>query len=229
MNWSTPPIEAILLKRYKRFLADVELNGEIILAHVPNTGAMTGCWEANCKCVLTKSKNLDRKIPHTLEMTWNGETWIGVNTGMANKLVSEWLKDGLIPELYGYKTYIPEKKIGESRVDFFLDDHPFLPSAYVEVKSVTLKLEGLAQFPDAKTERGQKHLRELMKLKAQGHRTMMLFVVQREDVDFFQPASSIDPVYASLFQEAVAAGVEILVYQCRMNLEGIYLKRSLPF
>ncbi len=229
MDWPTTPIEAIILKRYKRFLADVVLSGETILAHVPNTGAMTGCWEANWKCVLTKSKNLDRKIPYTLEMTWNGETWIGVNTGLANKVVSEWLKAELIPELYGYKSVVPEKKIGESRVDFYLADHPFLPAAYVEVKNVTLKLDGVAQFPDAKTERGQKHLRELMDIKKQGLRAIMLFVVQREDVDFFKAASSIDPVYSKLLNEAIAAGVEILVYQCRMSLRGIELKRSLPF
>jgi sugar fermentation stimulation protein A len=229
LKWDSPLISATLLKRYKRFLADVSLNGSTILAHVPNTGAMTSCWEPDWACALTLSKNPGRKIPYTLELTWNGETWIGVNTGNANKLVKGWLNLGLIPELYGYKTIVPEKKIGESRVDFFLENHPFLPSAYVEVKNVTLKLEGVAQFPDAKTERGQKHLRELMALKKAGHRAIMLFVVQREDVEIMKAAEKIDPVYARLLIEAVAVGVEILVYQCRMSLEGLTLKRPLPF
>ncbi len=230
LEWDSPLISATILKRYKRFLADVSLDGSTILAHVPNTGAMTSCWEPHWPCAITRSKNPDRKIPYTLELTWNGESWIGVNTANANKLVKNWLSLNLIPELYGYKLIVPEKKINpESRVDFYLDQHPFLPSAYVEVKNVTLKLDSVAQFPDAKTERGQKHLRELMTLKQAGHRAIMLFVVQREDVEIMKAAESIDPVYARLLREAHKVGVEILVYQCRMSLDGLALKRPLYF
>jgi sugar fermentation stimulation protein A len=228
LKWSEPLIEATILKRYKRFLADVDLDGQIITAHVPNTGSMQSCWEPNWKCALTLSKNPTRKLPYTLELIHNGESWIGVNTGNANKLAKLWLTDNLLPELAGYKTVVPEKKIGLSRIDFYLEDHPSLPACYVEVKNVTLKLNGEAQFPDSVTERGQKHLKELMKIKQSGLRAVMLFIVQREDVQVFRPAKSLDPKYASLLQDAKNAGVEILVYQCRMGLEELALGKSLP-
>jgi sugar fermentation stimulation protein A len=168
-------------------------------------------------------------MPHTLELIHNGQTWIGVNTGNANKLTKEWLTQNRIPELAGYKTIQPEKKIGESRVDFYLEDHPSGPPCYVEVKNVTLKLDGLAQFPDSVTERGQKHLRELMDLRSKGFRAVMLFVVQREDVLSFRPATSLDPKYSQLLKEAHSRGVEILVYQCRMGVQELGLGKSLPF
>jgi len=228
LKWSEPLIEATILKRYKRFLADVDLNGQIITAHVPNTGSMQSCWEPNWKCALTLSKNPTRKLPYTLELTHNGETWIGVNTGNANKLAKIWLTQGLLPELAGYTTVVPEKKIGQSRIDFYLEDHPSHPPCYVEVKNVTLKLNGEAQFPDSVTERGQKHLKELIEIKKSGLRAAMLFIVQREDVQKFRPAVSFDPQYATLLQEAKNLGVEILVYQCRMGLEELALGKSLP-
>lgn len=228
MKWPEPLIEATILKRYKRFLADVDLNGKIITAHVPNTGSMQSCWEPNWKCALSLSKNLTRKLPYTLELIHNGETWIGVNTGNANKLAKIWLTKGLLPELAGYKTVVPEKKIGQSRMDFYLEDHPTEPACYVEVKNVTLKLSGEAQFPDSVTERGQKHLKELMEIKRSGLRAAMLFIVQREDVQRFRPASTLDPQYAALLSEAKNSGVEILVYQCRMSLEELSLGTTLP-
>lgn len=229
MKFQQPLTEAILLKRYKRFLADVTVGDKTFTAHVPNTGSMTACWEPNWKCALSVSDNPNRKMPHTLELTHNGETWIGVNTANANKLVHQWLKENRIPELTGYSTIQPEKKIGDSRIDFFLDGHASERPCYVEVKSVTLKLEGMAQFPDAVSERGQKHLKELMALKKEGYRTAMLFVVQREDVSSMKPAASIDKKYSVLLAEAYAAGVEILVYQCRITLNEIAFGKSLPF
>lgn len=228
MKWTEPLIEAKILKRYKRFLADVDLGENVIVAHVPNTGSMQSCWEPEWKCALSVSKNPDRKMPHTLELTYNGETWIGVNTANANKLAKLWLTQGLLPELAGYKTVIPEKKIGQSRVDFYLENHPEYPACYVEVKSVTLKLNGRAQFPDSVSERGQKHLKELMEIKRSGLRAAMLFVIQREDVKTFSPAESIDPTYARLLKEARDHGVEILAYQCCMGLDEIGLGKSIP-
>lgn len=227
MKWSEPLIQATILKRYKRFLADIDLGDKTITAHVPNTGSMTSCWEPNWKCALSVSKNPDRKMPHTLELTYNGETWIGVNTANANKLAKIWLTQGLLPELTGYKTVVPEKKIGLSRVDFYLEAHDSLPPCYVEVKNVTLKLDNKAQFPDAVSERGQKHLKELMEIKKSGLRAAMLFVVQREDVESFAPAGSIDPEYARLLKEAQKSGVEILVYQCKMGLNELGLGKAL--
>lgn len=229
MKWETPLKEAILLKRYKRFLADIQIGDEVITAHVPNTGSMTSCWEPSWKCAVSRSDNPNRKMPYTLEFTHNGDSWIGVNTANANKLAHNWIKNGLIPELKGYAAITPEKKIGDSRIDFFLENHPTLPPCYVEVKSVTLKLDGLAQFPDAVSERGQKHLKELIGLKCAGLRAAMLFIVQREDVDLMRPAHSIDKKYGALLKEAHAAGVEILVYQCKMDLNEISFGKSLPF
>ncbi len=229
MRWDKPLKTAILKKRYKRFLADIDLAGEFLTVHVPNTGSMQSCWEPEWKCAVSVSDNPARKMPHTLELIHNGETWIGVNTGNANKLVKEWLTLGLLPEFPGYTVIQPEKKIGDSRVDFYLEGHATEPACYIEVKNVTLKLEGVAQFPDSVSERGQKHLRELMGLKAKGFRSCMLFVVQREDVESFRPAHSLDPVYASLLKKAHEAGVEIFVYQCRMDLEELKLGKCLPF
>lgn len=229
MKWDRPLTEATLLKRYKRFLADVTVGEETFTAHVPNTGSMTACWEPNWKCALSKSDNPARKMAHTLELTHNGETWIGVNTANANKLAHLWLKNEFIPELTGYTLIQPEKKIGDSRIDFYLEGHATFPATYVEVKSVTLKLNGVAQFPDAVSERGQKHLKELMELKRQGFRAIMLYVVQREDVERMIPCASVDPKYASLLKEASAVGVEILVYQCKIDLNGIGFGKSLPF
>lgn len=229
MKWETPLTEAVLLKRYKRFLADININGELTTAHVPNTGSMQSCWKPQWKCAVSRSNNPDRKIPLTLELTSNGASWIGVNTGNANKLVKLWLTQGQIPELTGYSVIQPEKKIGESRVDFYLEGHATEPACYVEVKNVTLKLDEKAQFPDSVSERGQKHLRELMSLKAQGLRAVMLYVVQREDVMSFSPAHSIDPKYGSLLKEAASKGVEILVYQCKMSLTEITLGKALPY
>ncbi|WPU63933.1 DNA/RNA nuclease SfsA [Peredibacter starrii] len=229
VKWDKPLTEAVLLKRYKRFLADIQLGDDTFTAHVPNTGSMTSCWEPHWKCAISKSDNPARKMAHTLELTHNGETWIGVNTANANKLAHLWLKNGLISELTGYSVIQPEKKIGESRIDFYLEGHTTLPSCYVEVKNVTLKLDGIAQFPDAVSERGQKHLKELMQLKKEGHRAAMLYVVQREDVDQMKPAHGIDKVYGQLLAEAHAVGVEILVYQCKMGTSEIGFGKSLPF
>lgn len=229
MKWDQPLTEAVLKIRYKRFLADVHLEQQLITVHVPNTGRMTSCWEPGWKCALSRSPLLTRKYPHTLELIHNGLGWIGVNTANANKLTRDWLARGLLPEVTGYTEIVPERKIGDSRIDFYLAGHLTEPPCYLEVKSVTLKLDGMAQFPDAISIRGQKHLQELMRLKSQGFRAAMLFVVQREDVSQFSPAHSIDPVYARLLKEAFVAGVEILVYQCKMDLRELALGKLLPF
>lgn len=229
MKWSEPLIEATILKRYKRFLADINLGGKLITVHVPNTGSMQSCWEPNWKCAVSLSKNAERKYPYTLELIHNGESWIGVNTANANKLAKLWLTEQKLPELAGYTVVVPEKKIGLSRVDFYLEGHPTLPPCYVEVKNVTLKLDGKAQFPDSVTDRGQKHLKELMKIKQSGLRAAMLFIVQREDVSGFQAAKSLDPDYAELLRQAHKSGVEILIYQCKMGLRELSLGQTMPW
>lgn len=229
LEWEKPLIQGILIKRYKRFLADVLIDGKEQTVHVPNTGSMTSCWSPQSPCAVSLSLNPNRKMPYTLELTHNGETWIGVNTANANKLVKEWLHLQKISELQGYTVIQPEKKISDSRIDFYLEGHPEHPPAYVEVKSVTLKLDEVAQFPDAVTDRGQKHLVELMELKKKGFRSVMLYIVQREDVDLMTPAHSIDKRYGELLSEAILCGVEVLVYQCQLGLSGIDLKKRIPF
>lgn len=228
MKWDNPLTEAILLKRYKRFLADVQIGDSVFTVHVPNTGSMQSCWEPNWKCALSKSDNPTRKMPYTLEFTHNGDSWIGVNTANANKIVGNWLKSGLIRELSAFTSITPEKKIGDSRIDFYLQDNN-KNDCYLEVKSVTLKLNGVAQFPDSVSERGQKHLKELMEIRRNGSRAVIFFLVQREDVQSMIPAHSIDKKYGELLKEAHAAGVEIFVYQCRMDLSGISFGGPLPF
>lgn len=229
MQWDSLVKEVILKKRYKRFLADIIILDQIEVAHVPNTGSMTSCWAEDWKCLVSESNNPKRKLKYTLEMTHNGESWIGVNTANANKLVKEWLHSSTLRAFAGYSEIISEKKRGDSRLDFYLKDHPTFPDCYIEVKNVTLKLDDRAQFPDAVSLRGQKHLRELIALRSEGYRCAMVYVVQREDVDSFSPAHSIDPLYAQLLQNAQDAGVEVYVYQCRLDVSGIYYQGELPY
>ncbi len=220
--------EGKILKRYKRFLADIEFpNGEVITAHTANTGSMTGCWSPGWKVIVSKSTNLKRKLPYSLELTHNGESWIGVNTSRPNSLAQEAIENGVITELSGYITLTREVSIGESRIDILLERES--KKCYVEVKNVTLKTsDGLARFPDSVSERGQKHLRELIQLKEQGHRAVILFIIQREDVDKFAPAYEVDPEYALLLKLADECGVEILAYQCKIEPQEIKVHQRLP-
>jgi sugar fermentation stimulation protein A len=241
MEFKEKLIKGIILKRYKRFLADIELledtpinkKGDIIVAHTANTGSMKTCWEAGWKVLLSYHDNPKRKLKYSLEMTNNSNTWIGVNTALPNKLAYESIENGTVTELQGYETIKPEAKIGKSRIDLWLfDGEKSDPSrqCYVEVKNVTLLGDDKrALFPDGVSERGQKHLRELIELKAQGIRACMLYIVQREDVDCFSPAKLIDPTYAELLKEAHQAGVEILVYQCNLSELAIDVVKKLPF
>ena len=161
-------------------------------------------------------------------MTHNGNSWIGINTFRPNKMAVSAVKDGTIKELGGYRKIQTEYNVGRSRIDLFLDDGPAeFPRCYVEIKNVTLAEEETALFPDAVTTRGQKHLKELMKIKREGDRAMMLFVVQREDVHNFSCADAIDPVYGRLLREAKALGVELVCYQCSLSNKGIAIKQPL--
>lgn len=218
-----------ILKRYKRFLADITLDsGETIVAHVPNTGSMKTCWEPGWKVLVSESDNPERKLKYTLEMLHNGQTWIGVNTSNPMKVVIEALKNKVISELSQYDNIKPEVKIGDSRIDLLLKNNS--EECFVEIKNVTLLGENaVALFPDAVSERGSKHLQELIKIKQNGRRAAMLFVIQREDVNHFSPAHLIDPEYAKNLKEAYQNGVEILCYQCELTTESITLKNRLDF
>ena len=212
-----------LIRRYKRFLADVELgSGEVVTAHCANSGRMTTCWEEGWPVILTYHDNPKRKLKYTWELVHNGSTWICVNTHRANALVEEAVKQDLITELRGYETIRREVKYGEkSRIDLLLERGD--EKCYVEVKTCTLMRDGKNEFPDAVTSRGLKHIEELLAMKAEGHRAVLLFVVMREDGAGFSVARDIDPAYAECFDKAQAEGLEILVCQSKISRSNITL------
>ncbi len=232
MQPNRPLIKGTLIKRYKRFLADVELeNGEIVTAHCPNTGAMTGCAEPGYRVWLSESDNPKRKLAYTWELALTHQKhWIGINTHNANKLVKEALEHSRIASLSDYDTIRQEVKYGEhnSRIDLLLQDKN-QPDCYVEVKSVTLLRQGKGYFPDAKTTRGTKHLQELTQMVTQGHRAVLLFCVQHSGIKNVMVASDIDPDYATAMGRAIDAGVEIMAFGCEMNEQKVELNQHLDF
>lgn len=206
---------AVLIRRYKRFLADVQLeNGEVLTIHCANTGAMTGCGEAGDMVWFSNSQSTTRKYPHSWELTQlkNGKM-VCINTHRSNQLTLEALQNKQIQALAMYDHILPEVKYGEenSRIDFLLKGEG-LPDCYVEVKSVTLVKNSIGMFPDAVTTRGQKHLRELMAMKQQGHRAVVFFAGLHNGFDCFKVAEYIDPEYDKLLREAVKQGVEVYAY-----------------
>jgi sugar fermentation stimulation protein A len=215
--------EGKLIKRYKRFLADVELNnGEIITAHVPNSGAMTSTIEAGCKVWVSHHDNPKRKLAYTLELSDVGSGFVCVNTNWANKIAIEAIQNGAIKELNGYESLKPEQRYGKnSRIDILLENDE--QKCYVEVKSVTLRFEDTFAFPDAVTTRGTKHLHELIEMKQAGHRAVMLYAICRSETLPFRIAHEIDANYAKAFKEAKNAGVEILAYQAKIDTSSIVL------
>jgi sugar fermentation stimulation protein A len=223
-----------LLQRYKRFLADVALDsGETVTANCPNTGSMLGLTAPGSRVWLSRSDSPTRKYAHTWEMVevdlGAGPSLVGINTGHPNRLVAEAIAAGRINALAGYGTLRREVKCGEaSRIDILLEDER-KGRCYVEVKNVHMMREaGLAEFPDCVTERGAKHLRELAAMAADGHRAVMLFLIQRNDAKCFTLARDLDPGYAAAFRLAANAGVEALVFRCRMSDEEIALDRAVP-
>jgi len=232
MKFPDPLIPGRLVKRYKRFLADVELEGgEIVTAHCANSGSMLSVKEPGSEVWLSPARNPDRKLRYTWELVKIGDTFVGINTSLPNRIVEESIVAGKIPELKDYETLRREVKYGKnSRIDILLED-PARPTCYVEVKSVTLK-RGLekndpVEFPDSVTTRGAKHLVELSDMVAQGHRSVMVYLVQRQDGDAFTIAADIDPDYKAALDKAMAAGVEILCYQCTLDTKKIEISKSL--
>lgn len=227
--------QAIFLKRYKRFLADVQFaDGRIMTVHCPNTGAMTNCLVPNSPCWLSESPNPKRKCRHTWEIaTAVGGKKAGINTGRANAIVLEALRRGGIHQLEGYRSTASEVRYGEerSRIDLLLTDHPHRPeeTCYVEVKNVTYGLrDGRGLFPDAVSLRGRKHLRELMGVVARGQRAVLLFCVQHSGIQWVEPAQEVDPLYAATLREALSKGVEVLAYRAKLSARGIVLDREIP-
>jgi sugar fermentation stimulation protein A len=224
-------LEGRLIKRYKRFLADIELlNGEVITAHCPNTGSMRRCQQDDARVWVSKSDNPKRKLAYTWEIVEVDEQYFAcINTGLPNKVVGEAIVQGAIAELRGYANQKAEVKYGTgSRIDWLLSDDD-KPLCYVEVKNVTLLEEdGQGYFPDAVTDRGRKHLYELAEMVAQGHRAVLMFCVSHTGIQSVKPAMHIDPKYTEAIKEVVAKGVEVLAYQAEVVPEQVKIVKKLP-
>ncbi len=225
----------ILLRRYKRFLADVELDdGSQRTIHCPNTGSMKNCANPGDDVWFSTSNNAKRKYPNTWEISCTPEGhFIGIQSAKANAIVKESLNN--VPELGGYETVKSEVKYGaeNSRIDLFLSGHLDKPDCYVEIKSVTLletsEPEGLGLFPDAVTSRGTKHLRELTEIVREGYRGVLFYCVQHSGIKRVEPAGEIDPEYAQTLTIARTAGVEVYAYSTEISPKGIVLGQALPF
>ena len=222
-------VSATLLKRYKRFLADVKLEtGETVTVHCPNTGSMAGCCEAGRKVYLSVHDNPKRKYKYTWELIAMPTSLVGVNTMVPNRLVAKSIEQRLISEVAQYRNVTREVKIGEhSRIDLLLTGSSG-ERCYVEIKNCTLVNEGVAQFPDAVTTRGLRHIIELEKFVEAGHRCIMFYFIQRMDARVFRPADHIDPNYGGRLRQAAAKGVEVIAYDVRISLHGIELNHKIP-
>ncbi|WP_370049307.1 MULTISPECIES: DNA/RNA nuclease SfsA [Salipiger] len=232
MRFQTPLVRAVLLRRYKRFLADARLeDGREITAHVANPGSMLGLKDEGLTIWLEPNDDPKRKLKYAWRLVEH-ETgaFTGVDTGVPNRMLRTAFTAGRVPGLDGYDTVRPEVKYGEnSRIDFLLTSEG-RPDTYVEVKSVTLSRQpGLAEFPDSVTARGAKHLAELANMAEAGHRAVMLYLVQRTDCSAVTLAADLDPTYAAAFLEANARGVEVLAFDCAITPEGVSLGAPLPF
>ena len=230
MEFPTKLVHGKLIKRYKRFLADVTLdNGDVITVHTPNTGAMLGLSEPGMRVWLRDTKNPKRKYQYSWEMSEpTTGTYVGVHTGIVNSLLTEAIESNHIPELTGYSRIQQERPYGseKSRIDLLLSDSE-RQDCYVEIKNVTAKDEQQrAIFPDAVSTRGQKHLRELIQVVKQGKRAVMFYCIQRQDCTGFRPASEIDRQYAEQLSEAHQQGVEILAYQTKIDPSAIEITNS---
>lgn len=230
MRFSSPLVGGVLVRRYKRFLADIVLDGgEEITCAVPNTGSMMGLTNPGSRVWLSISGNPKRKYPHTLEIVEADDTLVGINTGLPNRLVEEAIRTGLVPGLAGYADLRREQKYGrQSRIDILLDD-PLRGKAYVEVKNVhMMRHAGLAEFPDTVTARGARHLDELADMVRAGHRSVMVYLVQRGDCESLRLCRDMDPAYCAAFDRAAAAGVEAIAIQCQISPQEIAAAKIIP-
>lgn len=227
MKFQEKLIHGTLIKRYKRFLADVKLDdGTEVVAHCTNSGSMKSCLENGAEVYLSPVSDPKRKTKFTWEMIKINGDWVGINTGNPNKLAFEAISAGLIPGLEGYTTVKREVKFGDSRFDIFAENEN--EKCFTEVKNVTLKEGKYALFPDAVTIRGQKHLNTLIEVKNKEMRAVMLYIIQRSDVEVFAPAWEIDPVYSETLKRAVDSGVEVIPVMAKVTPETIELGEILP-
>ncbi len=244
MKFEKPLSEGVFQKRYKRFFTDIEFEGETVVAHCPNTGSMMGLKDPGSACLFSTTDDPKRKLKHTLQMVKTEKSWVGVNTGLPNKLAVELFLENPLPHWKKFDRYQPEVKINDkSRIDLVLwnsKKHPDIkkwnhknlmpPLHLIEIKNVTLAEGDIAYFPDAVTTRGQKHLDELMELTEQGFTCEMLYVIQRTDCKVFKAADHIDPDYARKLKEAKKMGVKVTPLTCAMNKKEVkLLQDKLPF
>jgi len=215
-----PLLKGVLRGRCKRFFAEVELeNGQQVTAHCPNTGPMTGVCQVGAPVCLSYHPDPRRKLAYTWEMIQVGEVWVGINTGLPNRLVEWGLQQGWFPQLAQFSRWRREVVWGKSRMDFLLEGPG--GCAYLEVKNTTWAVGSCALFPDTVTTRGQKHLEDLMEIRRQGQRALLLYWINRADCTEFAPGAERDPRYARLFHRALQAGVEVLPYRVEVSPQGI--------
>mgnify|MGYP000897078106 FL=1 len=226
MNFENKLISGQFVKRYKRFFVDVKINGKIITAHCPNTGSMYGLLKKGNKVWLTKSKNPNRKLKYTLQIIQDKKTKVGVNTHLTNKIVLHALENNLIREFDAKIKIKPETKFGtNTRFDFLITKNT--TKAFIEVKNVTLsRKKDVAEFPDAVTSRGLKHIEELVKASKQGYKVYILYLIQRNDCKIFKIANDIDPKYSDSLLKAVKKNLNILCFDCKFSSKGIKLNQK---
>jgi len=227
MIFSEKLVSGKLIKRYKRFLADVELDdGSVVVSHCTNSGSMKTCLEEGAPVYLSPANDPKRKTKFTWEMIFMNGAWIGIKTMIPNKIAFDAIRNGEIEKLKGYTSVRREVKFGDSRFDIYAENE--FEKCFVEVKNVTMKVGTYALFPDAVTTRGRKHLETLIEVKKSGIRAVMLYVIQRMDVEVFGPAEDIDPEYAKSLRKAIRHGVEIIAVQAKVSPENIELIGEMP-
>ena len=229
MNFENKLISGVFIKRYKRFFVDTIVGEKLITAHCPNTGSMRGLLNKDNKVWLSKSNNPNRKLKYTLQIIEDNGSKVGVNTHLTNKIFLDALKNNYIKEFDKDINIQQEVKFGSNtRFDFLITKKNF--KAFIEVKNVTLKRKPkIAEFPDAITSRGAKHINELIKASKKGYKIYIAFIVQREDCDQFDIASDIDPEYSRLLSKAIKEKLNILCYDCKFSSKGIKLNKKIKF
>ena len=227
MNFENKLISGLFIKRYKRFFVDIKINDKIITAHCPNTGSMYGLLKKGNKVWISKSNNPNRKLKYTLEIIEDKSSKVGVNTHSTNKIVHHALQNNLIDEFNNISEIKPEIKFGlNTRFDFLVSNEKH--KSFIEVKNVTLSREkSLAEFPDAVTTRGLKHINELLKASKKNYKIFILYLIQRDDCKSFTVAKDIDPNYATVLKKAINNKLKILCYDCKFSSKGIKLNNKI--
>ena len=229
MNFEDKLISGLLIKRYKRFFVDIKVGNKIVTAHCPNTGSMQGLLDKNNKVWLTKTANPNRKLKYTLQIIENQRAKVGINTHITNKITLEALKSSIIAKFKNFETLKQEVNFGSNtRFDFLITNGT--RKSFIEVKNVTLsRKKGVAEFPDAVTSRGLKHIKELLKANQKGYEIYLLYIIQRDDCNKFELAKDIDPKYCELLVKAVKKNLNVLCYDCKFSSKGIKLNRKINY